>query len=35
MKKEKQITCDFKDCNSPAVVIKFNTNFCTIHQYEY
>jgi len=35
MKKEKQILCDFKDCTAPAVMLKFNRNFCVIHQYGY
>lgn len=32
---EKPITCDFKNCLEPAVVLILNRNFCTIHQYEY
>jgi len=33
MEKEKVITCDFKDCNSPAVVLISNENRCFNHQY--
>lgn len=27
------ILCDFKNCTSPAVVLKNNINLCAIHQY--
>ncbi len=32
---EKQITCDVMGCPYPAVILKYNTNFCVTHQYEY